>query len=313
MIRQLFISLLGFLLLGIFSSCEEPLEIEELPITTKPKLVVISNFAEGQSIIVTVAKSRLIGDPEPEEYLVSADVRLFWNDTFLERLRPVIPKDPDVPPYYKTWDSRPMAGAEYTIKVSAEGYKAATARSSIPPSVKITNFDLSQVRTEVLSGGIRSRNHFSAIVDFDDPAAAKNYYHLNISQQVNTFRFDGKDTVITESFLYPTVFNAFKNENSISAHLKGGLLFEDKPGMKAMGISFSVDIDPRVQELGKTYVELRTLSREYYLYHTSLSRSETANPNPLTDPVIVYENIENGYGIFAGYSNSLDSLQYEKK
>lgn len=311
MIRHIFTILSGLLILAILPSCEEPLELDDLP-QLEPKLVVISNFSEGQAIIVSVAKSQLIGEVDPEEYLTNAEVDLFWDNTHLERLRLVIPKDDKYPPYYKSWDNKPIAGVEYTIKVSVDGFQPVMARSSVPPSVKITNFDLENLVTETLLDGIYSRNHFSASVDFDDPSTAKNYYHLNIRQQINNFVLEGNDTMITKSTLQSVRFDPISNQNGISAHLNGGLLFEDKPGKEPLDISFAVDIDTRSQMLGKTYVELRTLSKEYYLYYTSLSRSEGSNPNPINDPVIVYENIENGYGIFAGYSNSLDSVQYAR-
>lgn len=309
MVRHIFTILSGLLLLGLLHSCEEPLDLEDLP-QFEPKLVVISNFAEGQAVIVSVAKSQLIGNVDPEEYIVNAEVDLYWEDTFLERLQLVIPKDPNYPPYYKSWENKPIAGVEYTIRVFVDGFRPVMAKSSVPPSVKITAFNLAHVVAEPVHGGVYRRNHFSAIVDFDDPSTSKNYYHLNITQQINNFVVEGEDTLVTKSILQAVAFDPLDNQNGISAHLNGGLLFEDKPGKKALGISFAVDIDPRSQLLGKTYLELRTLSKEYYLYYTSLSRSEGSNPNPLNDPVIVYENIENGYGIFAGYSNSLDSLQF---
>lgn len=311
MVRHIYTILSGLIMLAILHSCEEPLELTDLP-QLEPKLVVISNFSEGQSIIVSVAKSQQIGDVEPEVYLTNAEVDLYWNNTHLERLKLVIPKDEKYPPYYKSWDNKPIAGIEYTIKVSVDGFQAVMAKSSVPPSVKITKFNLNDLVTETLLDGIYRRNHISATIDFDDPSTTKNYYHLNITQQVNNFVLEGTDTTVTKSILRSVHFDPLSNQNDISAHLSGGLLFEDKPGKKPLGISFTVDIDPRSQMLGKTYVELRTLSKEYYLYYTSLSRSEGSNPNPIDDPVIVYENIENGYGIFAGYSNSLDSVQYAR-
>lgn len=311
MVRHIFTILSGIIVLGILHSCEEPLDLDDLP-QLEPKLVVISNFSEGQTIIVSVAKSQVIGEVEPDEYLTNAEVDLFWGNTFLERLKLVVPKDPTYLPYYKTWEHRPIAGVEYTIKVSVDGFQPVMAKSSVPPSVRITEFNLKNLVTEPVQDGNLNRNHFSAIVDFDDPSTSKNYYHLRISQQINNYTVEGEDTLITKSTLQPVQFNPLGNQNEIVAHFNGGLLFEDKPGKQALGISFSVDIAPGSQLLGKTYVELRTLSKEYYLYYTSLSRSEGSDPNPLNDPVIVYENIENGYGIFAGYSNSLDSVQYSQ-
>lgn len=311
MYRRFITILSSLLLIGIIHSCEEPLDLEALP-ELESKLVVISNFSEGRAIIVSVAKSRIIGSVAPEEYITNAEVDLYWENNFLERLKLVIPKNSNYPPYYQSWKTQPVADLEYTIKVSADGFKPVMARSSVPPSVKITSFHLDKVVSEPIPGSPYRRNHFSAIVDFDDPLTSRNYYHLNITQQINNFILEGIDTVITKSILQLAAFNSIDNQNGISAHLNGGLLFEDKPGERALGISFSVDIDPRSQILGKTYVELRTLSKEYYLYYTSLSRSRDSNTNPLNDPVIVYENIENGYGIFAGYSNSLDSLQFNE-
>lgn len=308
MVRRIFSVFVSSFLLAILPSCEEPLELDDLP-AVQPKLVVISNFSEGKAIVVTVASSRLIGAVDQEEYLTDAEVNLYRENTLLERLKLVVPDHPDQPPYYLSLDHTPIADIEYTIRVLVDGYQPVMAKSSVPASIEITRFDLYKIITEPIQHGLAERHRFSAVVDFDDPLIAGNYYYLNITQQINNFVVEGKDTLITKSSLQKSVFNPLDNENGISAHLSGGLLFEDKPKGKALDILFSVDIDPAKQLLGKTYVELRTLSEEYYLYYTSLSRSGNANPNPLTDPVIVFENIENGYGIFAGYSNSLDSVQ----
>lgn len=312
MVRHTFTVLFVLILAaGFLPSCEEPLIFEE-PLPLSSKLVVVSNFTEGRAILVKVSKSRLIGDTMPEEYLTNAEVDLYWNDVFLERLSLVIPKNPDQPPYYRTFDNIPVAGQEYTLKVAADGYQTVMAKSLVPPSVKITRFELARDIIETVPETSTERLHFTATVDFDDPIASVNYYHLNISQQINNFLLDGRDTVVTKSFLKQVVFNPLNNRVDISANsgeLGGGLLFADKPDNKALGISFSVELNPASQLLGKTYVELRTLSKDYYLFYTSVNKSEGGNQNPLVDPVIVYENVVNGHGIFAGYSNSTDSIQ----
>lgn len=311
MVRHIYTILAGLISFLMFTACEEPLIFDEVPFDNA-KLVVVSNFTEGRSIIVKVSRSRLIGDPGPAEFLTDAQVDLFWNNEFLERLTLVEPPDPNQPPYYKTWENTPMTGLEYTLKVAAEGFKTVMARSTAPPSIKISRFDLEQSEPEILEGGSSIRHHLKATIDFNDPLSSLNYYHLNITQQVNNFVLEGKDTVITKSLLQPVVFDPLENRQNFKANsgeLGGGLLFEDKPGNKALGISFTVDVNPAFQLLGKTYVELRTLSKDYYLFYTTVNNSDGGNPNPLSDPPILYENVENGHGIFAGYSNSLDSVQ----
>ena len=49
--------------------------------------------------------------------------------------------------------------------------------------------------------------------------------------------------------------------------------------------------------------ELRSVSKDYYTYHTEGYRHETNGDNTfLNDPTVVSNNIENGFGVFAGYT-----------
>ncbi|MDV7393939.1 DUF4249 family protein, partial [Arthrospira platensis SPKY1] len=55
------------------------------------------------------------------------------------------------------------------------------------------------------------------------------------------------------------------------------------------------------QLLGDLEIELRSVSPEYFNYHRSLARQYQASPDPFSEPVILYSNIEGGQGIFAGF------------
>ncbi len=46
------------------------------------------------------------------------------------------------------------------------------------------------------------------------------------------------------------------------------------------------------------------MNRSGYLYRRSIDDYENAQGDPFAEPVQVYSNIENGYGIFAGFSKS---------
>jgi len=59
------------------------------------------------------------------------------------------------------------------------------------------------------------------------------------------------------------------------------------------------------------YIILRSVSENYYRYKKSLYRYEVnsfSNILNSSNPVGLYSNIENGYGIFAGYSETVDSM-----
>jgi hypothetical protein len=47
--------------------------------------------------------------------------------------------------------------------------------------------------------------------------------------------------------------------------------------------------------------------REYYFYKKSVMQSFDGQLDPFAEPVQVYSNIQNGVGIFAGASVSVDS------
>jgi len=49
---------------------------------------------------------------------------------------------------------------------------------------------------------------------------------------------------------------------------------------------------------------LRTVSEDFYKYKITGSVHDNSSDNPFAQPVNVYKNIDNGFGIFAGYSES---------
>ncbi len=49
---------------------------------------------------------------------------------------------------------------------------------------------------------------------------------------------------------------------------------------------------------------LNNLSDDYYAYAASSSLQQGSNGDPFSEPVVVFSNIEGGFGIFAGYTSS---------
>lgn len=48
-------------------------------------------------------------------------------------------------------------------------------------------------------------------------------------------------------------------------------------------------------------LQINKVSPAYYNYKETLALQSSINNNPFAEPVSVYSNIRNGYGIFAGY------------
>ncbi len=295
------------MVIGI-AACEEPvaLNIDE----PDPQLVIISNFTDNKEMQVRVSQTQSVLDQGPTVFLLNADVRLFGEEAFLQRLQLVNGKG-EAPPFYTTEDFEPEFDLLYTIKVEAAGFEPVEAMSRIPSKINIQSLNMTNYLIEKNPEG-EANYRFFVTIGFSDPPVVNNYYHLNLYQQIYNFTLEGQDTLYGGSEFFTIPFNQIIDNNFVLAYFDGGVLFEDTPFngnivSYTFPISFTLPADEKVP--GKLLVELRSVSEEYYRYQRSLSQQQ-ANPGaPFVEPVGLYNNIVNGQGIFAGYSASLDSIR----
>lgn len=304
---------LGILLL-ILNSCEEPFDPQLYE--EEAQLVVLSNFSPNSPIEVYVSVSQSVVEQNPTAYLSHAEVDVLHGDTLLISLAPAAKMDGErVVPYYTHPSFVPEEGRVYTLRVRAEGYAPVYASSYIPQQVALDSINLENLATETPEAS--SDEEETQIYTYDiklrflDPAGEKNYYHLNVYQQIKKEISQG-DTTLSDLLTYKIFFSPVLNTNHITVNHDGGILLEDTPfdGTYAH-LSFPVRFVLNLgqgEELGDLLVEFRSVSREYFLFHASLSKQKEQGENPLQEPVLVYDNIQNGYGIFAGFNTSKDSL-----
>lgn len=305
MLRNLLIATFCYCaLLG--STCERPLDLPiEIP---APRLVVVCNFTGDAFFVVQVSKSRSALDQSQEEYIANAKVDIYSGDNFIETLE-LVPRGPaSRSPYYITKELKPKQGIIYTIRVEAPGFEPVTAQSSVPAASDIISFGLSDVTVEPVGDG-NIRYNYVAEISFEDDPNAQNFYHLNLHQQFLAYELIEGDTILIDSSIQTVLFSNSINNNYLLAYFNGGILFEDQAFQSNhISIPVSVQINPQSQFIGKVYAELRTVSDEYYKFHQTLNRQQNNPGGTFTEPVIVYNNIENGHGIFAGYNASTDSV-----
>jgi len=297
-----------FVMILVIMACERPLDfnIDE----PDPQLVIISNFTSERDIQVRVSKTQSVLDQNPASYLLNAHVRLFKGQEFIQRLHLINDKGNSAP-YYTTLNFEPEINVVYTIKVEAPGFEPVQAMSKVPEKTDIQSLKVTDYLIEKNPAG-EATYRFSVTIGFSDPGTETNYYHLNLYQQIFNYTLQGQDTIYGESEYFPIQFNQIIDNNFIIAYFDGGVLFEDSP-FNGNIVSYTFPINFTLPSLektpGKLVVELRSASEEYYLYQRSLSQQQ-ANPGPpFAEPVVLYNNIENGQGIFAGYSADLDSVR----
>lgn len=298
------------LALGVWlCSCEEAVDLDiELP---ESRLVISSNFTPGADVRIRVSRSENVFSqspvsPEVEDALID----IYDGDLFLERLVHVDP--PQGPGYYTTRKLQPEVGVVYTIQVEAPGYPVVSAQSSIPEPVPITLYAVDNIRVSQRPESHIRRYDYRVLLDYDDPYPARNWYHLNFYQQIVDYHINGGDTIVSSESLFPVAFSGANDNNVIDAATIGGILLQDKPYPSGLAFDLAYEIEPGRQLLGKLFVELRTVSEEYYLFHSSVSRQQDNPGGGIHEPVIVYNNILNGHGIFAGYNAFADSLSLRR-
>jgi hypothetical protein len=70
-------------------------------------------------------------------------------------------------------------------------------------------------------------------------------------------------------------------------------------------------LDPQTSPSGirRATVELLHINNDYFKYIKSLNSYENAVDNPFAEPVNLFSNAKNGYGLFTTYGIAVDSIR----
>lgn len=283
-------------------ACEEDVDFKGAEYT--PKIVVYSIFTQGKPVEVFLTKNYGIHSSIPNEYISMAEVELYRGDEFIEELTVSLSSNPRIPPSFKTIDFLPEMGVEYTLRAKVDGFKEVEAMSYIPMAQPLAKLELVEFTSKDL--GLETIFDYTLAVGIIDKPVEENYYHLNIYQQV--YDFAGLQTDTLNKLI---TFSNKDNNNNFLASQTGGVLLSDEFTYDHFELDVSVSVNPDFQELGKVIAELRSVSKEYYLFHTSSTRQNLTQGNFFNEPVFLYNNIKNGIGTFSGYNIYSDSLSIE--
>jgi hypothetical protein len=312
MLRRLrLISLLSFAL-GAWA-CEAPIDLEFDLAESSPQLVVVSNFAPDMAVHVYVSSLQPISpEGQTSTHLLDAQVEIYQGELFIEALELVEPKAVNGIPFYTTNILQPQVNVEYTIRVSAPGFEPVTAMSRIPRPILLRSARLSDYVAEELVEEGKWVVSFRLQLSFEDPSEERNFYHLSLFQQVVSIQAgEAGDTLRTGTRLKAIHFNPQDNTKHRVAHIGGGLLLSDEGFEQALveyDIPLRIELQKGEEMLGQLFIELRTVSEEYYRYFAALSRQRQSFQSPFAEPVILFDNIDGGQGVFAGYNTVRDSL-----
>ena len=284
------------ILLVFFSttSCEKEfkLDLEETDI----KMVVNSLVNAQEPMSVTVTKSIAPNTEAVIEELVDAEVSIYKNEEFLEKL--VYSKtDNDIIGKF-TSSFIPEVDADYRIEVEQSDFGIAKSLARVPNGV-----DISDATVKYIGDG---KYNFS--FNLDDPDE-ENFYYLKMY-----FRGYKTDSV-TQERIYVEEQRVELPEGiapELQRYLGNGYIFKDESFLgNNITLAGVARFAPTVLPFGEfkesfprdsttLHIHLETLSEEAYKYYSSHSLIITTEFDIFSETATIYGNVENGLGIFAG-------------
>jgi hypothetical protein len=277
----------------------------------QPKLAISSLFEQDSNFYFSIAESQSVLDNDTFPPLENVSILLTNSLGESETISALV----DHTFYYQNKrvyksNMRAREGLTYDISVSHPNHKTATATAGIPDGVQITSLD-TQTVLEFGYPALRIN------MIFQDPVVT-NYYELKLFAYAPEIVYDKQTWEAIDTIMsFQEMYYSFPSDGLLDNG--GNSIFSDELfNGKEYTLSFNTDksyIDYLLE--GKEAFpeaeifllpELRSISKEYYDYQTSMVKYWNADGNPFAQPVQVYTNIENGFGIFAGFGKSNDTI-----
>lgn len=329
-------------MLIIFTSCVD--EIENYEEYATHQLVVNSFITPGESVVVSLYQNKPINSQYEPSLRKKANVVLYENDIEIETLEPIAiynsyynsesqTNKQDSTYKYISRKTEIKTGNSYKIVIECEGYETVTAETTVPVPVPITAFDSLTVNKE-RNGYKYAETNYS--LSFTDPAEQSNYYRVVVTEseaQKGTLVI-GFDTInyIDISFFPhnadifstdPLLSNKNKDANSYvfgEADNRYKIFSDEMIDGKHYELNFSPDlsnhyssyntIDYDSGEFCKVNVFLQSLNADMYYYLRSIDAQAYSDYMMFTEPVPIYSNVKNGFGVFGAYSTSEIEIIY---
>ena len=281
-----------FLLILLVISCETIVDVE-LP-KQEPSIVVNSICNPDKPWELNVSLSKGILDDGKIEILNKAKIEILDNGN------PVSTFNHYSNGTYKSLGAKPKTNVEYKLQVTSDKYGTVTSNCLIPEAVKIESISADTVLNKY------GNKELELSITFTDTPNKENFYSLSIihfgKEKYDRYPiyFTSRDLLIKdEENSFEGTDKTFRGDE---AFFDDSIIDGDKYKLKVLVGIHGIRYDET--DRNKFEVVLNSLTKDYILYLKSKKLQRETRDNPFAEPVIVYSNIKNGLGIFAGYSSS---------
>jgi len=276
--RVIFITLL-FVLTLLFSCKKEFDLLNEVPVVT------VGCFLKQNDTIKVYLTYTKQTDKDFSYYpafdfVANADVYIYEENILKEKLTHIKQG------YYKSLNYLPVENKKYQIKINVPGFDTISAETFIPKFKDLDTIYYENIDKTELDDDFEY--YFARLnIKFTDNKNEKNLYMINMFNWWTYYQTD--DILIKEIISANSYFGARE-------------IFFTDDFLNGQNYNMQIDAAYNGNDSVNIVMDYCNISEEMYEFLKTKFLLQKTYDNPLAEPVIIYSNIINGTGIFAGYS-----------
>lgn len=298
------ITLLSLILL--FSSCRKDIE---LPDSGTDRKTVVNCFFSKDSLwqIQITEDIPAVNAPFDFKAIDNAQIEVSYESDAPQNTFSFVENSNDLGFY--TLEDKVKGNAEEIVDISVQANgRTVLASSVLPDCPVIEEFEFNLEITE----DKRDRDFFPIVsyvgnlsLKMPTDISDRKYYGLRLSYLSDYLRENGSSNLIDTLLRKQIRVNSNTNDKvSVNYAFGNNIIFTNEiaeNGEIDLSINLSNFLEIKGEIPNEVKLELFALSPEYYNFLTSYDAHLAAENDPFAVPVPVFNNIENGFGIFAGY------------
>ncbi len=294
-----------------FISCEKTVTVN-IPVQA-PKLVVNGIIQANNPFIVSVTKSEaVLSSNTANSFKVNnAFVQLYENGILRDTLIYNSTND-----NYKVKNGTvAIVGKTYKLTAAANNFVTVDAENTTPSNIAIQSITrIVNARTDA-----NGNTQDEVKIKFIDNGAEANYYLFKIKRPIYNngavIQYDGVYCVKSNDVDIERPAN--NDPSDVNSCLDREFLMLDNNfngSTKTITLfinsnELAVYTNPFNNKKYKSIVEINNISKNYYNYRKSKQTYRDNEDNPFSEPVLVYSNVNNGYGIFSSFTIAIDTIR----
>jgi hypothetical protein len=292
----------------VAASCETIIDVD-VPLNN-PKVTINGYLQPDSTVFVAITQSKSVLDTNLFMPIDDATIIISENGIEIERVDKV----------GSGWFMSsivPKVGNYYNLRIETEKYGNVEAEAYVPQQIRIKDLKISDKKV------FRNFEQFQLFeIQVDDPLESNNMYEVIILASFNESIFKNDTLIHNDMYHYyiDLLFEDASLDDQYSVNGTKSLLFLDEKLdsnkwirilAKSKIINDLRQINEEFDSEGDTYriirndvlsLVLKHTDKSYFNFKKSLNLHLKTRGNPFAEPVIVFSNVNNGHGIFAGYT-----------